>query len=253
MTNNLFSLITAAGLICAASAAASENYASPNDQPVTVACVGDSITYGARLEDPAHTAYPAILQELLGAHYQVSNLGVGGCTLIREGRPTVWDQLDRIRAVDPDIIVISLGTNDTCGGNRKCWDHKGEFAGDYRDLLDLLLALPSHPQIWICAPTPMVLETPGLTDARKEDLEERRPRLQELIAAIRDIAEAKNVGFIDLNTPLAGKPELFTEGDGVHPNEAGHRAIAALVFAAIQVPATSASATPRDRSVEAHE
>ena len=98
---------------------------------MTIACVGDSITFGARLEDPATNAYPARLQLLLGDSYEVINLGVGGCTLIRKGKPTVWNQLTKIKKSNPDLVVISLGTNDTCGmgtcGNRKCWEYKDEF------------------------------------------------------------------------------------------------------------------------------
>lgn len=199
-----------------------------------IACVGDSITFGARLEDPAIDSYPAQLQQLVGEDHQVVNLGVGGCTLIRKGQPSVWDQLPKIKATDPDVIVISLGTNDTCGmgtcGDRKCWEYKDEYESDYRDLIDTLRALPSNPRIWLCAPSPMVLETPGLSNERREGLTVRKPRLDELIQIVRRVSHDLHTGFIDLNTPLDHQPELFTEEDGVHPNRSGYRAIAALVY-----------------------
>lgn len=203
-------------------------------EKIKVACLGDSITFGARLDNPSEDSYPAQLQKLLGNEYQVTNFGVGGSTLLRKGKPNVWSQLSKVEAFEPDAIVISLGTNDTCGmgtcGNRKCWEYQNEYASDYADLIDLLQALPSKPELWICAPSPMVLETPGLSDERIEGLTIRKPRLQQLIARVKVLAEDKHVNFIDLNTPLDHKPELFTEKDGVHPNKEGYRAIAQLVY-----------------------
>lgn len=200
---------------------------------IKVACVGDSITYGARLDDRDSDSYPAQLQTLLGEDYAVENFGVGGCTLIRKGTPTIWNELAKIKAANPDIVVISLGTNDTCGmgtcGDRKCWEYKDEFESDYRDLVDELAKLPSDPQIYLCAPSPMVLETPDLDAERIAGLKVRKPRLQELIAMIKRVAAEKNVHFIDLNEPLDHRPELFTASDGVHPNKEGYGAIAALV------------------------
>ncbi len=202
-------------------------------EKIKIACVGDSITYGARLDDPDSDSYPAQLQKLLGDDYAVENFGVGGCTLIRKGIPTVWNELPKIKAANPDIIVISLGTNDTCGygtcGDRKCWEYKDEFESDYRDLIDELSQLPSDPQIFLCAPSPMVLETPGLDAERIAGLKVRKPRLQELISMTKKVAAEKNVHFIDLNGPLDHRPELFTESDGVHPNKEGYEAIAKLV------------------------
>lgn len=203
-------------------------------EKTTIACVGDSITFGARLDHPETDSYPAQLQQLMGEKYNVINLGVGGCTLLRKGRPTVWEELPEIKEASPDMVVISLGTNDTCGmgtcGERKCWEYKEEYSGDYHDLIDTLQALPSKPRIWIAAPSPMVLETPGLDRSRVAGLSIRKPRLQELITTIKKIAKERKVGFIDLNTPLDHHPELFTEKDGVHPNKAGYRAIAELVY-----------------------
>ncbi len=204
------------------------------EKKIKVACVGDSITFGARLDDPDKHSYPAQLQLLLGKNYAVENFGVGSLTLIRKGIPTVWNELPKIKAANPDIIIISLGTNDTCGlgscGDRKCWEYKDEFEKDYLDLIDELSALPSNPQIFIAAPTPMVLETPGLNSERIAGLTVRKPRLQELIGMIKMVAKEKNVHFFDLNEPLDHRPELFTENDGVHPNKDGYKAIAVLVW-----------------------
>ncbi|MEX2670600.1 MAG: GDSL-type esterase/lipase family protein [Phycisphaeraceae bacterium] len=210
------------------------SFGTGTKDPLKVACVGDSITYGARVEDRSKHSYPAQLQLLLGEGYAVDNLGVGGCTLIRKGVPTVWNELPKLKKTNPDIIIISLGTNDTCGmgtcGDRKCWEFKDEFEGDYRDLIDELSKLPSRPQIYICAPSPMVLETPGLSDERVAGLTVRKPRLQELIGMIERVAKEKDVQMIDLNGPLDHRPELFTENDGVHPNKDGYRAIAEIVW-----------------------
>ena len=76
----------------------------------------------------------------------------------------------------------------------------------------------------------MVLETPGLSSERLEGLTIRKPRLQELIGHVKRLASEKQVGFIDLNIPLDHNAELFTEKDGVHPNQVGYRAIAELVY-----------------------
>lgn len=201
---------------------------------IKVACIGDSITFGARLEDSNRFSWPAQLQVLLGDNYRVENFGVGGCTLIRKGTPNVWTELGKITDSNPDIVIICLGTNDTCGGTRACWDHKSDFPDDYRDLIDTLRTISSKPVIYLCAPSPMVIETPGLDSARVADLMERQPRLKELIAITKEISLEKNTSFIDLNTPMANKPELFTEKDGVHPNKDGYLFIAELVYKAIQ-------------------
>ena len=202
---------------------------------VRVLCLGDSVTAGARLKDPARDSYPARLQVLLGGSYAVSNYGVGGCTLIHQGQPNVWSTLKRIHKdkCEPDIVIINLGINDTCGGTRHCWDHQANFPADYRVLIAALRALPSKPHLWLCAPTPMMLEAPGVSGSRRQELAERIPRLDELIGVIRQTAKEQGTGFIDLHTPFLGQPELFTN-DGVHPNKAGYEAIAKVVAQALK-------------------
>lgn len=59
-------------------------------QPVRVACVGNSITYGTGIADREHFSYPVQLQQMLGNGYVVGNFGKPGATLLYKGhRPYV--------------------------------------------------------------------------------------------------------------------------------------------------------------------
>ena len=52
---------------------------------VKVACVGNSVTYGAGIENREINAYPAQLQRMLGDGYEVMNFGKSGATLLNKG------------------------------------------------------------------------------------------------------------------------------------------------------------------------
>ena len=195
-----------------------------------VACVGDSITAGARV-DAATESYPARLQVLLGESHEVKNFGVGGATLVKTGRPSIWSTIGRVQEFQPHVVVISLGTNDTVG-REDHWGQNARFNDDFSLLIHTLSGPPTRPRIVLCTPTAMVLETPGLSPARLASLRERRPRLQELCRRVRELAArhaGQNVSLLELNAVLQGKPDLLTRGDGVHPNVAGHLAIARAV------------------------
>lgn len=206
------------------------------DAQVRVACLGDSITAGARV-DAETESYPVRLQELLGNAYEIRNFGLGGATLIKTGRPNIWQQLAEVRRFQPHVAVIALGTNDTVGGRRRNWEQIGRFEDDYTALIDALAKLPTQPRILLCTPTAMVLKTQGLSAERLANLTERKPRLQELCKRIRQLAALhpdRNVSLLELNAVLQDKPELLTEGDGVHPNAEGYLAISQAVAKAVQ-------------------
>ena len=57
---------------------------SCNKEPLRVACVGDSITYGHGIADRDHDTYPAILDSLLGNKFNVQNFGVSGTTALKK-------------------------------------------------------------------------------------------------------------------------------------------------------------------------
>src|ERR1700748_2363999 len=98
-------------------------------QPVKVACVGASITYGAFIPDREQNCYPAQLQKMLGDKYQVTNYGVSGTTMLRNGNLPYWKtkQYQEALASLPDLVFIDLGGNDAKLINRKHYD---EFEKD---------------------------------------------------------------------------------------------------------------------------
>lgn len=212
------------------------NLKADPERPIRVACVGDSITAGARVDESTES-YPARLQGLLGEGFAVENFGLGGATLLKSGRPNVWQRLPEVKAFEPDVVVVSLGTNDTVGGRRANWEKIGQFDEDYESLVEELAALSSRPRVILCTPTDMVLSTPGLSPERQANLEERRPRLLELCRRVRDRVARQaeqRVSLLELHEVLKNRPELLTPTDGVHPNQAGYLAIAETVAKAIK-------------------
>ncbi|MDE7427983.1 MAG: SGNH/GDSL hydrolase family protein, partial [Lachnospiraceae bacterium] len=78
-----------------------------------IACLGDSITAAANLEEQENypdCSYPSILKELLGAE-EVYNLGIGGSSIGRYWSDAFVDRYQEIPS-DTDIILVMGGTND---------------------------------------------------------------------------------------------------------------------------------------------
>ncbi len=121
-------------------------------EPIKVACVGDSITQGSGAQKGK--SYPAQLQGLLGEGYQVGNFGVSGRTLLKKGDFPYWKEkkYQDALAMEPAIVVIMLGTNDTKPQN---WKFEAEFDADYRELVKSFQALKSKPKVFVCRPVPV--------------------------------------------------------------------------------------------------
>lgn len=199
-----------------------------------ITCIGNSITFGARLTHPETASYPAVLSALFTENgylnYEINNFGIGGATLLRFGTPNLWRILDSLKYFPPDIVVIKAGTNETVGTPRLNWEHVSEFEKDYSDFIAAIKKINPDCRIIICSPLDMVLETMELTQERKKDLSVRRPRIWELRQRIKKIAKTEQVFFLDLTKPFKGRSDLMTRTDGVHPNQDGYHYLATLVF-----------------------
>ena len=186
-----------------------------------VACVGDSITYGANINDRVNNSYPAQLGRMLqeiDPQWQTENFGVSGATLLRNGDLPYVQQsaYSQALAAEPNVVVIMLGTNDSKPYN---WVYKDQFVSDYLFLIDSFAQLTSTPEIWVCKPVPAFTSNSTITNS---------VILNEIIPLIDQIAQQRDVRVIDLYTALSGASGLFP--DGIHPNAEGAGLMAEAIF-----------------------
>lgn len=189
-------------------------------QPVKVACVGDSITQGVGAQ--SGKSYPSQLQALLGDGFVVGNFGVSARTLLRKGDFPYWNEKKYRAALEmqPDVVIIMLGTNDTKPHN---WKHEREFAKDCRDLAKSFLDLPSKPRVFLCRPCPVPGQ--GNFGINEENVQKEIPRIEA-------VAKELGCGVIDMHAALEKHPEMLP--DRVHPNTAGAAEMAKAAAAAVR-------------------
>ncbi len=187
---------------------------------IKVACVGNSITFGYGLK-PGES-YPVILQQLLGDKYEVSNYGISARTLLRKGDKPYWNEAkyQEVLALNPDVVIIKLGTNDTKPQN---WVHKEDFVQDYEDFIASFKQLPSHPKIYVCTPFPIFLNKFNIRDSIVTN---------EMLPDLKIIIAKEKVKTIDLYHTFAGQSNLVF--DGVHPNKEGAALLAKKIYEAIK-------------------
>lgn len=179
---------------------------SKYESPVKVACVGDSITEGVGSKG---NPYPKQLQELLGEKWKVGNFGISARTLMDSGdHPYMKEKkYQDALAMEPDVVIILLGTNDT---KPKNWKSKEGFYDDYKKLVSSFQALESKPRVYVCRPCPV----PG-----KGNFGINEEGVQEQIPLIDKLAKEMGLGVIDMHAALVDKPDLIP--DRVHPNAEG--------------------------------
>jgi lysophospholipase L1-like esterase len=189
-----------------------------------IACVGDSITQGVGA--PGAESYPAQLGRLLGNAFEVRNFGNSGSTMLRNGDKPYekQPQYQAMLEMKADVYVIKLGTNDTKPHN---WVKREEFKPSANALVDAIRGANPAAKIFVCLPVPAFPANFGITD------EVIRTGV---IPQLKEVAEEKKLGVIDLYRVLQGRGDLVP--DKVHPNAAGYTLISEAVGKAI-APATA--------------
>ncbi|MFT5198896.1 MAG: lysophospholipase L1-like esterase, partial [Planctomycetota bacterium] len=197
---------------------------APAQEPVRIACVGDSITEGNANPDYLRNSWPRILGRMLEAHaagaYVTGNFGRSGATLLHTGRKPYKDQdvYATGLAFRPDQVLINLGTNDATDVS---WSGDvTDFERDLRALISDYQSLESQPRILLSNLTPIYAPFP-----KEPQYVEHRVEIE---ATIERLAQELSLEIIDFKTPLLSKPKLFP--DGLHPNTAGNEFMAAAAF-----------------------
>mgnify|MGYP003134258843 CR=1 FL=1 len=181
-------------------------------EPIKVACVGNSITQGPGRDNP--DSYPLQMQERLGDKYQVINFGVSGRTLLKKGDHPYWEE-PQFQAVKKFETNYSKPQN---------WKYKDEFLDDYVEMIETYKAsMPASGKVYVCIPVPVFKTNFDITE---------EIIVNEMVPLIRQAAEQTGATLIDLHRPMEKYGKLFA--DGVHPNTKGNKIMAKLVAKAIK-------------------
>lgn len=193
-------------------------------QKIKVACIGNSVTYGAGIKDRTISSYPVQLQKLLGNNYEVANFGYSGATLLKNGHKPYWIQNEFKESQEflPNIVIIHLGLNDQ--GNNNWPKYKDEFIANYLEMILVYKNLPSKPKVLICKMTPTFSGHHWFEEGMRENFKDIQNKIE-------TIAKTANVQLINLHEPLYRFPEYFP--DNLHPTKSGATVIAKKVYGSI--------------------
>jgi len=188
-------------------------------EPLRIACVGNSITYGSGVANREKNAYPAQLQELLGSQYKVVNFGVGGRTLLKKGDRPYWETEAYENALEfkPDLVFIKLGTNDSKIQNRV---YLNEFESDYEEMIQNFKNQNAQVKVVILLPVPSFLK--GTASIWNPVIK------NEIIPKLKNVAYKTNVELLDLYQLFINKESLLP--DKIHPSSLGATVIAKRLY-----------------------
>ncbi|CAN5580967.1 arylesterase [soil metagenome] len=179
--------------------------------PKTIVFLGDSLSEGAGVKP--QEAFPALVQEKIrerGLPWQVVNAGVGGDTTAGGLRRIDWLLRQKI-----DVLVIELGGNDGLRG-LPVRDIKANLQG----IIDKTKAKNPEVPIVIAG-----MQMPPNVGAKYAD---------EFRQVFHDVAKENNAAMIPFLLEGVGGIRELNQADLIHPNPAGHKIIADVVWGVLE-------------------
>lgn len=181
-------------------------------EPIRVACVGDSITFGSTIMNKEENSYPVLLDKMLGEDYQVQNFGMSGRTMLfnpAEAYIKTQHYKDMLE-FKPDVVLICLGTNDSKITYR---DIASEYEADYNSMIDSIsTALPDSRIILMTPPKAHNDITKFKIDAKYIT--------ESIVPSVEKVAFDNNLEIIDLH-PIFADYVDYLMPDKVHPSAMG--------------------------------
>ena len=179
----------------------------------TILFFGDSLTAGYGLDDSATEAFPGLIQKMITdakLPYRVINAGSSGETTAGGLRRIDW-----ILRTPVDIFILELGGNDGLRGLPPA-----VAAKNLQGIIDKVRAKNPSARIVIAG---MTMPT-SMGDAY----------VREFAAVFPALAQSNNATLIPfLLEGVGGRPDLNLP-DGFHPNVAGHKIVADVVWKTLQ-------------------
>ena len=201
-----------------------------------IACLGDSITQAANLEnmeDYQQYSYPTKLAEILGAK-EVVNLGIGGSSI---GRYWQDAYVERYREIpeDTDLILVMGGTNDGFCLHRENVGNFEERAprtliGDLDELMQGLKENYPNAEVVFITPLPNVLH--DILRKERPELMSQRVIVDSMIALAKEY-EFDVIDLYDSNLLDSHDAAVISNymPDGVHCNPDGYQILAEHIAA----------------------
>ncbi len=196
--------------------------------------LGDSITEGCGVEDPANF-FCNRLAARFGA--TVNNYGIGGTRIARQYTPSNerHDQyfLSRVAGMAPnaDVVMVFGGTNDYGHGDAPLGQpdslDDGTFYGGLNLLYEALLQKYPAAAIVICTPLHRLNEERAINELGVRNV----ATLNGYRQCILERAAAYGLPVLDLYATAGMQPDMEIlrkkyMPDGLHPNDDGHKILA---------------------------
>lgn len=199
--------------------------------------LGDSITDGTGVSCAEHI-YLNLLKEDASLA-EARNYGIGGTRIAVQQHKSnpVWDQdfVSRVDGMDPDadLVVVFGGTNDFGHGDAPLGVFSDRTANTFYGACHVLMEslINKYPVSTIVFMTPlhrMSEDDPRGDGGKEKDV----ARLSTYVDIIKEVAKYYSIPVLDLFSVSGIQPrvpilqKLYCP-DGLHPNDAGHKIIAA--------------------------
>lgn len=189
----------------------------PEPVSLTVACVGDSLTYGTGAANRFTDSWPSVLAAADGPlDLSTLNFGHYGRTVTDNRFLSYTNTLSYRQSMGAkaDVYLIMLGSNDLL-----LWGWERSLPQAYRELLQSYMNLPQKPEVIVILPPDLYYENfLRYTNTKIEDVR----RIE------RSIAEELGLDVIDLSA-VSGDMESYCI-DGGHYNSEGYAIFGEYIY-----------------------